>query len=427
VAVPFLLIGAVTPTTMAELNDLAKDYYSDVYLPMMNTDTPLKNQFNRLENAMFTGRKWIFGVKMSLGGGASNAGANKSLPNPDEGKYDQGEATLARTYVRMALDGLAIEVTKKQAGSYRPAIAETMSDRLMAIDQEINRQLFCNADGRLASLGAFGASDTQTLGNDYGVTNGGNGARHIYEGDTLALRDNTNALIGRRVVIAVDTTAQTVQLDSTITSTATTNYFAKSTSDDDNYSAGELNGLLRITGNASGNFENIPTAGRWKAQRMHNNGTLRPVSDPLVMTMIAKIRAESRQTPNLVVTRPGVVLRYSEIFLPIRRIDGQDVQLKGGYKPLTGITHAGGVIPVMDDNDCPNGRMFFLTTASMRLADLIGTEWFDLDGAQFTRITDKDGVEGFIRSYKQLITIQRNANGVLEDLEDIPEIDRIAA
>lgn len=420
-------IGPVTPSTLVELNDLAKDYYSDVYLPMMNTEVPLKNQFGKLENATFTGRKWIFGVKMGVGGGASNAGANRTLPAADEGKYDQGEATLVRTYVRMALDGLAIEVTKRRDGSYRPALAETMADRLQAHDLEINRQLFSNGDGRCASLASFGASATQVVGNDYGVVNGGNGARHLYEGDTVALRDNANALIGRRVITAIDTITGNVTLDSTITSTATTNYLAKSTSDDDNFSAGELNGLLRICQNTGGTFEAIPTSGRWRAQRFGNNGTLRPITDSLVMTMIAKIRAESRQTPNLVVTRPGVVLRYSEIFLPLRRLDGQDVQLKGGYKPLTAITHAGGAIPVMDDNDCPNSRMFFLTTASMRMADLIGTEWFDLDGAQFTRIDDKDGIEGFIRSYRQLITVQRNANGVIEDLEDIPEIDRIAA
>src|SRR4051812_6256283 len=107
----------VTPNTLTDLNDLAKDYWSEVYTPLMNTDTPLKNQFARLEGVQFTGRKWIFAVKTSIGGGAANAGANKTLPTPDTGNYDQGEANLVRTYVRMALDGFAIEVTKKQQGS----------------------------------------------------------------------------------------------------------------------------------------------------------------------------------------------------------------------------------------------------------------------------------------------------------------------
>jgi hypothetical protein len=416
-----------TPTTLAELNDLAKDYYSDVYVPMMNTECALKAQFGKLENATFTGRKWIFGIKTAVGGGAANAGANRTLPAATQGQYDQGEAGLVRTYVRMALDGLAIEVTKKRDGSYRPAVAEVMSDRLQAHDLESNRQLFSAGNGRCCSINAAAASATQSVKDDYGVTNGGNGTRHLYVGDSVALRDNANALIGRRAIIAVDPTAQTVTLDSTITSTATTNYLAKSTADDDNFSAGEIAGLLASVRASGANFENVPTAGRWKSMVSSNGGTLRPVSDALVMTMIARIRTESRQTPNLVVTRPGVVLKYSETFLPIRRIMGQDIQLKGGYKPLTAIQHAGGAVPVMDDADCPNNRMFFLTTAAFRMADLVGTEWADLDGAQFTRITDKDGIEGYVRSYRQLITVQRNANGVIEDVEDIAEIDRLGA
>lgn len=412
---------------MTELNDLAKDFYSDVYVQLMNTETPLKNQLARLEGANFTGRKWIFGVKTSIGGGASNAGANKTLPAADEGQYDQGEATVVRTYVRMALDGLAIEVTKKQQGSYRPAVAEVMSDRLSAIDLEVNRQMFCNADGHLANItGGGAASATQSVANDYGVTNGGPGAKHFYAGDMVALYDNSNALIGRKTVTSVDYSANTVTLDSSITSTANTNYFSKSTSDDDNRTAGEAGGLLASVA-ASGTFETIPASGRWKSTVDSNGGTLRDVSDSLVMKMLATIREKSRKIPNLVVTTPGIQLKYSEIFLPLRRIDGQDAQLKGGYKPIASIVHGGGSIPVIADSDSPESRMWFLNTEAFRMADLVGTEFADLDGGQFIRVTDKDAIEGYVRKYWQLITVQRNANGCISDLNTIDTINRSAA
>lgn len=420
---------AVTPTTLTELNDLAKDFFSDVYVKLQNTETPLKNQFARLEGATFTGRKWIFGVKTSVGGGASNAGANKSLPPADEGKYDQGEANLVRTYVRMALDGLAIEVTKKQAGSYRPAIAEVMSDRAEAMDLEVNRQLYSNGDGKLCLIdGAGAASATQSVRRDYGVVNGGPGAKHFYEGDKVALYTTAGSLIGRRVVSSVDQSASpnTVTLDATITSTAETNFFTKSTDDDDNFTTGEAKGLLASVA-SSGTFHAIPATGRWKASADSNSGTLRDISDSLVMKMIATIREKSRKVPNLVVTTPGIQLKYSEIFLPIRRIDGQESQLKGGYKPVAFIQHGGGSIPLLVDSDCPASRMFFISTESFRLADLVGSDWADLDGATFDRVTDKDAIEGYMRKYWQLMTIQRNANGVIEDINDIEAINRTAA
>ena len=414
---------AVTPTTLTELTDLAKDYFTNVWANQTNPETALKAQFARLENANFTGKKWIFGIKSFIGGATANAGANKTLPAADEGSYDQGEMNVVRTYTRMALDGLAIEVTKRQQGSYRPALAETMSDRLQAHDLEVNRQLFCLGNGALTKVLTDSGTD-QVLEKDYGVTNGGAGARHVYKGDFLEFYDTIggSAATGATVT-SVNYGTNTITMDVDPQSTAG-DFVVRATSDTDNSIALEASGLLASV-EATNTFETIPITANWKSVVLANSGTLRAVSDSLVMQMIETIRARSRQVPNLIVTTPGVVLKYSELFLPLRRLDGQDVQLKGGYKPIAAVIHAGGAIPVIGDIDCPSSRMFFLNTSAFRMADVIGTEWADMDGATFDRVTDKDAIEGYIRKYWNLATIQRNANGVIEDLEDIT-LDRHA-
>jgi hypothetical protein len=420
-----LMIGAVTPTTMTELNDLAKDYFTNIYVQLINPETPLKGQFSKLENAQFTGRLWIFGVKTQIGGASANAGANKSLPPASQGLYDQGQATVVRTYTRMALDGLAIEVTKKQQGSYRPALSETMSDRLQQHDLEVNRQMFCAGNGVVASITTGVASATQTPTADYGVVNGGLGTRHFYVGDLVEFYDSTvvtKRAGGPRTITAVDNSAGTITVSSSVT-TSNGDVVVRATSDTDNSIALEAQGLLASVKD-SGTFETIPATGPWKSVRLHNSGTLRDISDSLVMQAIEQVRARSRMTPDLAVCRPGIILKYSEIFLPLRRIEGQDTQLKGGYKPLASIIHGGGSIPVVGDNDCPNSRLFLLNTGSFRLADLVGTDWADMDGATFDRVVDKDSIEGYIRKYWNLITVQRNANAVVEDLNDVAAIDK---
>jgi len=414
---------AVTPSTLTELTDLAKDYFTNVWANQTNPETALKSQFARLENAFFTGKKWIFGIKSFIGGASANAGANKTLPPADEGQYDQGEMNVVRTYTRMALDGLAIEVTKRQQGSYRPALAETMSDRLQAHDLEVNRQMFCLGTGILALTSGDGGT-AQTMISDYGVTNGGAGARHIYAGDMLEFYASVGGTQRTGVTVSsVDysTNIITVTPDPV---TTTGDLATRATSDTDNTIAKEANGLLASV-EASNTFETIPITSNWKSAVLANSGTKRDVSDSLVMQMIETIRSRSRQGPNLVVTTPGVVLKYSELFLPLRRLDGQDVQLKGGYKPIAAIIHAGGAIPVIGDVDCPGSRMFFLNTSAFRMADVVGTEWADMDGATFDRVTDKDAIEGYIRKYWNLATVQRNANGVIEDLNDLT-LDRHA-
>lgn len=418
---------AVTVQTLTELNDLAKDYFTNVYTQAYNTETPLKSQFGRLENATFAGKKWIFGVKLMRGGGSANAGANKTLPDAKSGQFDQGEATVKRTYTRLALDGFAIETTKTQPGAFKSAIAEAMQDRLEMHDKEVNRQMFSNGDGCLLGITTGAASTTQTPGvgtggaiGDYGVVNGGSGLKHLQIGDVLEFyqSNKTSKISGGPVsVSSIDYAAGTFVISGSVTTTSG-GFATRATADTDNITAGEATGLLKSVDD-SGTLHTIPaTLKGWQSVVLANGGTARSISDSLVMRMITQLRARSGKTPNLVVTSPSIVLKYSELFTPLRRLDGFDVALKGGYKPIQAIIHGGGAIPVMDDPDCPEGRMFFLNTAAFKLADIVGTEMASMDGAQFDRVTDKDAVEGYIRKYWELITINRAANGVIEDISD---------
>lgn len=415
-----------TPSTLTELTDLAKDLYTNYYQPQMAKKTPLKAQFDQLESWEFAGKSIIFGLKLETGGGAANAGANKTLPVNADGTYDQGSCTLARTYVRLAIDGLAMEVTKQQKGSYRPAVQEKMEDRMAAITKEINRQSFSAGDGKLARTATAGAGATQVLDYAYFLATGGNPAKFIYKGDVLAFYQSNGTLIDRRTVSSKTSTAGSGQvsvvLNSTVTSTSG-GFVAKSTADDDNYSAGEAKGILAAMVQ-SGTFQGVPIGSTYQATRVHNNGTLQDIDDTLVSTLFNAIYNESEEYPNLIVTRPGIVQKYSEIFLPIRRINGQEIQLKGGYKPMAVYQHGGGEAPILTDNDCPGARLFALNTGYIRSIDLIGEQWAAFDGAQFTRVTSQDGAEGYIRKYWQLAWPRLNAHGVLEDLKDVGAIDR---
>lgn len=418
---------SVTASTLTELDSLAKDLYSNFYQPQMAKGTPLKAQLDQLENMTFAGKKIIFGMKLETGGGASNAGARSTLPGNADGTYDQGETTPVRTYVRMAIDLYTLEVTKQQKGSYKPALEEKMEDRVKALQKEINRQMFSGGDGKLALTATGAASATQTLSSDYGVTNGGNPIRHVYTGDTLAFYDNAGALIARKTVSSKSGTlgsaTGTVTLDSSVTSVSS-GWVAKSTSDTDNYAQGEAKGLLAGMVQSS-TFQGVTIGSTYSAVSLSNSGTLRDISDGLIGTLFNSIHAQCDEYPNLVVTRPGIVQKYSEIFLPIRRIDGQDVRLKGGYKPVAVVQHAAGEAPIIADNDCPGARLFALNTNYLRSIDLVGEDWAAFDGAQFSRITDQDGAEGYLRRYWQIAWLRLNCHGVLADLNDVSTVDRL--
>lgn len=417
---------AVTPSTVAELNDIAKDYYTSYWAPQMAKGTPLKAQFDQLENWEFAGRKIIFGMKLETGGGVSNAGANKTLPGNADGTYDQGEVTLKRTYARMAIDMFAAEISKRSKGSYKPFLSEKMDDRMKAMQKEVNRQLYSDGSGKLAMTASGTASATQTLSLAYGVTNGGQPAKFIYKGDQLAFYDNAGVLIGRRTVSSKSATlgaaTNTVTLNSTITSVSN-GWVARSTDDDDNYTTGEVSGLLAGVAQ-SGTFQNVTIAGTYQALKLSNSGTLRDISDSVVMTGFTSCLALSDEVPNLLVTRPGIVQKYSEVFLPIRRIDGQEATLKGGFKPLSVFQHAAGEAPILQDPDCPGARVFGINTNYVKKIDAVGDEWFNMDGAEVRAVNDKDAVEGYVRKYWQMAWLKLNCHFVIEDINDVATADR---
>lgn len=422
-------------SSSAAVDDVAtllKELWTDFYTDATNWGTPLKAQFGKLSNANFAGSKWIFATKTAWGGGSANAGPGSSLPGSANGVVANGEMEVVSTYTRLGISGLRIAASKSNRGAFKQELAFAMDDRMKMHDLEVNRQLFCNADGVLTVIPTGTASATQTpgtgqggLAGDYGAINAGSGMKHINVGDELALyQSDGTSFIGRDVVVSVTDT--TFTLANTITSTNGA-IVTRATADTDNIQAGEANGLLAACQN-SGIFLNIDPATygqAWKAIVQSNSGTLRPVTNPLVLHTLTQIRTRSRLTPNLAVTSPGIPLKYSEQFLPLQRIDGQDVQLKGGYKPLTAILTAGAPIPVIDDPDAPNSRLFLVSTSTMQMADMLGTDWLDDDGQMLVRIVGQDGVEATVRKYWNLAYLQRNALGVIEDIEDYYDITRI--
>ena len=422
------MANSATPTPFADITELFKQLYT-ILSSGVNPRAALKSQFSKLTNAGFTGKKWIFAVKVRIGGGAANVGGGYSLPQATIGAWANGEVAPVQTYTRFGLTGMEIAQSKSNRGAFKAALAAAMEDRMQAHDKEVNRQLFCAGNGVLTTIPTGAASATQTPGTgtggnvgDYGVVNGGNGTTHVNVGDTLAFyQSDGTSYIGTKTVVSKTSTTFTV--DSTITSTNGA-IVTRATADTDNITAGEAQGLLAAC-QATGALETIDPAtvgSAWAATVLSNSGTLRDISNPLVMQALATIEAQSLAVPDLFVTSPGIVLKWSEVLLPLQRIDGLDAQLKGGYKPVAAFLNGGAPIPVISDIDCPKSRLFLLTTSTIQMADLLGTEWMDDDGSMLFRIVGVDGVEAVLRKYWQPIYTQRNALGVVEDINDIDTI-----
>jgi hypothetical protein len=204
-----------------------------------------------------------------------------------------------------------------------------------------------------------------------------------------------------------------------------------------------IHGLLASAGPlaATGTYANILRSSfpQWASTVFSNGGIPRQLDKPLMRRVRTLIYTASGMKPDLIVCSPRVHEQYGNTFTTDRRymqdvrLRGQTIALDGGWSAL----EFDG-IPVIEDVDCTDGVMLFLTTSMLAIKQLPdigsgnpamqtvavkGTGEEQL-GDRSTQITARvnslsrngDKVNMQLISYLQLQCRRPNACGVLTDL-----------
>lgn len=140
--------------------------------------------------------------------------------------------------------------------------------------------------------------------------------------------------------------------------------------------ADTIHGLLDTTVaaiGATGTYAGInrSTYAQWKSTVLANGGTERAISFALMREIRRKIYVDSGMKSDLIICDPVVHEKYGELFGTERRylqdlyLRGQKITLDGGYHAL----EFDG-IPVLEDNNCPAGKMLFLNTSQIAIRPL---------------------------------------------------------
>lgn len=136
-----------------------------------------------------------------------------------------------------------------------------------------------------------------------------------------------------------------------------------------------IHGLLAADGGlaATGTYAGIDRAtySQWASNVLANGGVPRALSLDLMREMRRTIYQSSGERPDLIVCDPIQHENYGKLFGSERRyvdnvrLRGQTIKLDGGYQVL----EFDG-IPVVEDINCPAGKMVFLSTRYVHLKQL---------------------------------------------------------
>jgi hypothetical protein len=258
-----------------------------------------------------------------------------------------------------------------------------------------NRIFYGDGTGTLATISATANSATQTVTDAYWL-----------EIDAVVdVMDAAGTKIGTGLsVLDVDYNANTVVLSGAVNATASTHFIVRA-GNYDTATQREPSGMARITNNSI-NLHGL-TDGRWKAVNTALNG---PLSEAAMIKVCDDIRRNGGKV-SAIFTSLGVRRAYFNLLVQQRR-QNDTAEFSGGFRGLA-FNYGAKTIPVMEDPDCPEGRMYFVTESDMRIYHTKDWHFEDKTGSMFVQVPNKDAFDVLMKRYFEMGTRRRNGQGVL--------------
>jgi hypothetical protein len=281
--------------------------------------------------------------------------------------------------------------------------------------KDLNRQIYGDGTGAIATTSTVGASTTPTITSGVQQLQAGE-ILDVYVPATLAADGAAKA--GSPVTVtAVDPQTGAVVLAANSVTFAAGDVFVRTGS-----ANREWTGLKAIVNNTGILYGVDPsTYPVWKSIVDQNGGTNRPLSESAMLRNVHAVRTNGGKT-TLLVSSLGVQRAYWNLLVQARRFSNVK-EFTGGYSGLA-FTTDGGEVPMVADIDCPYNTIYGLSEPNIRLYRDADWDWMDYDGSMWDRVpgsvagTIKDAYAATMFQYSELGTDRRNAHFVMKDITE---------
>lgn len=401
-------------STRTTMDKLLLDVVDGEMSKAMNEEVKLLEIANKNKEP-WTGRKKIFDVRMTLGGGVGPrseaiSGVASGLPDPGAPTHANGEIYAKRIYGVGELTHDLIESSRGDKAAFRDALAENMETILLR-----TKKLACTygyGDGRgiLATVDA--ASNGTALEQEVYPTKSlqvtVDSTRSFSEGDKVALwtssaenstvlanggQSHTDGTLDSEAVyvhsIDSDTTLTLARTrDSGADATLATNNVIRLYLDAEAGTAITHNSPMGLRGMADdgtivSTFEGISrtTYPKWKGNVL--NASTMAEGTTLSRNHFYKaahlIHRRAGSSPDVAIMDPSLMREFLAIFEPDTRFSSVS-DTDPGYSGALKISIGDKVVPVFMDFDCPYGKIFMFPKADLDYHELTPLQLDDSNG-----------------------------------------------
>ena len=413
------------PQILQDFTPVLKNVYLPIRKKIFPINTVLLAQARKLgpEHVTYAGNDLFFDVKVERRGGFVSSAAG-FLPTSRIAREKQGRLSVARTYAKVQVDGLALKATNDSKGSYISAAKKIVEDVMDQWEIEQERILHSDSLGIRAVISSVTNTTNIVANAPYGITAGGIGNLHLVDGDDIAVLNGTTFVLRGKAQIASHTVSGdnatfvlTVAIAGMTANDVIVTCVPAGVDASDTSFGAEPHGLKSIMDveNSFATFEGLNDP-RWVANKI----TSTTVDETIVMKLLNTIRARAgvdwRKSPKnmLLLTSTGIWQAYGESLLGLRRFSAPQMDLKGGF---TGVQVANATL--VDDPWAPRGRLYAVHGPDTVFVDLMdfGEVSFQ-DAPKWQRVSNRDAWEAVFASYWNYGVLNRLSHGVISGITD---------
>lgn len=387
-------------TTLSTLDAILKTQYLPAVNEQFNNLTVILNRLEKDYDSV-VGKNFTMALHTGRNESVGARAEGSSLPAAGNQGYSNAIVPMKYLYGRLKLTGQTIKAAKTNEGAFLRAVDSEMKGLMNDFRVSVNRQIWGDGTGILATCGTTSASTTVNVASTKKLRVG-------MRIDVLKTADGTVSTGAQdRVVSSITSATAFVISGAAIT---TDNTFSVYVAGSRNL---EIMGLSGIFSDTSV-LQNLDPATNpfWRVNVLANGGTNRAISEILMQTAMDTTEQNSDGQVSAIYTSYGVRRAYQSALAALKQYVNP-LQLKGGY---TALDYNGK--PLIADKDAPSNKIFFTDESKLKFYRMSDIEWMEEDGQILSRVSGEDAYEAVLFLYHELGCSMRNAQTILSDITE---------
>jgi hypothetical protein len=385
---------------------ILKNWYAGPIVSQFNDECPIYRDVDRGKER-YNGQQVIRTIKVLRNPGIGAVADGGTLPKIGQQTTAQAIISAKYNYLRFGLTGPMIKASQGDKGAFVSAMEFEMTEGLLDLKTDVNRQLLWNGDGTLATVSANTVASTTLVVTGRESTEDGN--KFLSQGMVIDIVSGgvvTNSAV--QINSISGTTTATLTLSAPVTCSANDTVIRSGSLNN------EVQGVLYSQDGGTSTIFNIDRSAYQQYQGNLLNNNANQMSLAVLQQALNNARRRGGAKMNAIYSDFDSERFYNKLLVPDRRYVGKSVVGDGTFvgKDSSFLEFAG--VPWCPDKDSPT-RVIMLDTKYWKKYVLAEIEWADETGSYLIAQTSSDTFEARLRLFFNLFPEKPAANAVLKN------------